>query len=193
MNPNYIQPPNGDEVEWFSGPPPEVGWWPASTIQRAENLRYWDGQCWSCWVYHTRPRQEAGSIARRAATVNEQSEIRWTHRWWEDKPNAENKSTDFLTQTLLASYIDETTGAVDEVHKHPKGRTVTVLRKSGYGSHNGRDALCIQDTGNGLIARFPPVTSTEQDYFVCLDYSQARDLALGLLGHNDALRIKEVG
>ena len=38
----------------------------------------------------------------------------------------------------------------------------------------------VADTGNGFIAYFPSHTSHSQDYYVCLDYSQARDLVLGL-------------
>lgn len=42
------------------------------------------------------------------------------------------------------------------------------------------DTLQLTDTGNGFIALFHAVHSTQQDYYVCLDYSQARDLVLGL-------------
>lgn len=38
----------------------------------------------------------------------------------------------------------------------------------------------LENTGNGFIACFPAVHSTQQDYYVCLDYSQARDLVLAL-------------
>lgn len=183
-NPNYIKPPSGDEVEWFSGPPPDVGWWPASANEFADVLRWWDGERWSAGILPDASCGRAGHAATVPAGIKG---IRWTHRWWEAKPKDESLEK----ARLLASYTDETVGAVDDVYKGDT--TVTVVRRSGYGNHNGRGALYVQDTGNGLIARFPPVASTEQDYFVCLYYSQARDLALGLLGHNDALMIKEVG
>lgn len=186
MNPNYIKPPSGDEVEWFSGPPPEVGWWPASVGSDTDSLRYWDGRCWSFSASSSEGAMVAVQYAKSPASLADDL-IRWTHRWWEGK----SKDESLEKVRLLASYTDETVGAVDDVYKGDT--TVTVVRRFGYANHNGRDALYVEDTGNGLIARFPPVASTEQDYFVCLDYSQARDLALGLLGHNDALRIEEVG
>lgn len=187
MNPNYIKPPESDQVEWFYGPPPEVGWWPASAYGNIRALRWWDGSKWSADVSDRCSAEVAKRWASKEEVKRPQSSIRWTYRWWEAKPKDESLEK----ARLLASYTDETVGAVDDVYKGDT--TVTVVRRSGYGNHNGRDALYVEDTGNGLIARFPPVASTEQDYFVCLDYSQARDLALGLLGHNDALMIKEVG
>ena len=43
------------------------------------------------------------------------------------------------------------------------------------------ETLCkVQNTGNGYIAHFPAPNCTMQDYYVCLDYAQARDLVLGL-------------
>jgi hypothetical protein len=44
----------------------------------------------------------------------------------------------------------------------------------------GQTTCRIQNTGNGYIAHFPARTCMMQDYYVCLDYSQAYDLVLGL-------------
>jgi hypothetical protein len=34
-------------TKWHKGPPPSIGWWPAS-VNRDENiLRWWNGQYWS--------------------------------------------------------------------------------------------------------------------------------------------------
>jgi len=53
----------------------------------------------------------------------------------------------------------------------------SVVEQMSTPKHN----LCLlEDTGNGFIARFPAFTSTEQDSYVCLDYSQARNLVLAL-------------
>jgi len=42
--------------------------------------------------------------------------------------------------------------------------------------------LCtVENTGNGYIAFFPSHSSCVQDYYVCLDYSQAHDLILAVL------------
>lgn len=60
-----------------------------------------------------------------------------------------------------------------------RGETSTVTQGSGYRSPG--DVRCLlTNTGNGYIAQFPANTCTRQDYFVCLDYSQARDLVLAL-------------
>ena len=55
--------------------------------------------------------------------------------------------------------------------------------------------LCtVEDTGNGFIAYFPSNRATHQDYILCMDYSQARELVLGLsmfkkeLGFEDETR-----
>lgn len=38
----------------------------------------------------------------------------------------------------------------------------------------------LKDTGNGFIAKFPSYSSTEQDHYVTMDYSQALDLWVAL-------------
>lgn len=59
------------------------------------------------------------------------------------------------------------------------GRHSTVIRGESY-NFPGSVACDVEDTGNGFIARFPSESSAKQDYYVCLDYSQARDLVLAL-------------
>lgn len=54
-----------------------------------------------------------------------------------------------------------------------------VVRSDGY-SNPGEQACICRNTGNGFIAFFPSNNSTQQDYYVCMDYSQARDLVLAL-------------
>jgi len=44
----------------------------------------------------------------------------------------------------------------------------------------GKLLCCVENTGNGYIARFPGQTSMRQDHYVCLDYAQAVDLIQGL-------------
>ena len=44
----------------------------------------------------------------------------------------------------------------------------------------GETTCRLQNTSNGYIAYFPAPNCTTQDYYVCLDYTQARDLVLGL-------------
>ena len=68
--------------------------------------------------------------------------------------------------------------------------TTQVIRGRGY-NRPGSIACEMDDTGNGFIARFPATSSTEQDYYVCLDYDQARNLVLALTPHAKELGFKE--
>lgn len=72
-------------------------------------------------------------------------------------------------------YISDRTE--DLVDRH--GTIAIVTQGIGYHKH-GNDRCVLTDTGNGFIARFPSHSSTTQDYYVCLDYSQARDIVLAL-------------
>lgn len=70
-----------------------------------------------------------------------------------------------------------TEGLIDQVQSDDK-RSM-VIRGKNY-TFPGSVACDLEDTGNGFIARFPSESSAKQDYYVCLDYSQARDLVLAL-------------
>ena len=62
-----------------------------------------------------------------------------------------------------------------------KGRVVKVRCGEGYApSAIGRIIAKVTDTGNGYIAKFPAYSSTEQDHYVCLDYSEAHALWMAL-------------
>lgn len=53
--------------------------------------------------------------------------------------------------------------------------------KAADGYNVGVDLLCkIRDTGNGFIAKFPTYNSVNQEYYVCLSYSEAEYLYKGL-------------
>lgn len=187
----YIKPPRSKDCTWRDGPPPEVGWWPASFSRDPKELRHWDGVSWSWFVCHSATKGFAGSVASSfRVSPLDTCEIQWTDRWWLIPKDA--SGPDLQRPRLLDSYTDDTVNTIDDVYQLPGGRDVEVVRRHGYAQHNGRVALRVKDTGNGLIAHFPPVTSTEQDSYVCLDYSQARDLCIALVGHK-ALNIKEVG
>ena len=75
----------------------------------------------------------------------------------------------------MNSYISD--GAADIVERVQD--TALVSQGKGYSSP-GLISCIVKNTGNGYIARFPANSSTRQDYWVCLDYAQARDLVLGL-------------
>lgn len=84
----YIQPPRSEECEWRSGPPPEIGWWPADNYicpdtgkpDKTELLRYYDGQWWSFSVGHSECSWYAGKVAMHQAM--HQDDMLWTDRWW---------------------------------------------------------------------------------------------------------------
>jgi hypothetical protein len=56
-----------------------------------------------------------------------------------------------------------------------------VVLKAGAAYTIPGKTLCkIKDTGNGFIAKFPAWNNTDQDNYVCLDYSEAEYLMKGL-------------
>lgn len=79
-------------------------------------------------------------------------------------------------------------GLVDQTHRH--GLESIVTRKAGY-TNSGHECCFAEDTGNGFIVHFPSDSSTRQDYYVCLDYAQARDLVLALSEHKTTLGFKD--
>lgn len=71
--------------KWKSGPPPSVGWWPASRQQKPGILRWWDGEQWS---EHARWTSSAGEAAKRAARPCwNASQVFWHNRpaWWPER------------------------------------------------------------------------------------------------------------
>jgi len=68
------------ETVWHSGPPPSVGWWPASLFKDKSIVRWWNGKVWSVMATPGFTAREAG----RAATLRGyyQDLILWTERWW---------------------------------------------------------------------------------------------------------------
>ena len=60
-----------------------------------------------------------------------------------------------------------------------QGDIAEVTTGPGY-RHPGETTCRLENTGNGYIAYFPAPNCTMQDYYVCLDYSQAYDLVLAL-------------
>ncbi len=67
--------------KWHKGPPPSIGWWPASSEQDANAIRWWNGKFWSCPAYHFDTAHSASILAEMRS---EQSNIKWTDRpeWW---------------------------------------------------------------------------------------------------------------
>ena len=65
--------------KWHSGPPPSVGWWPASSIRWEQPMRWWNGEIWSRPAYVRHNKMQAADIADQPA-ICEQSQIEWQHR-----------------------------------------------------------------------------------------------------------------
>ncbi len=62
---------------WHKGPPPSIGWWPASVWRDPESLRYYNGEWWSDPAYSDMTAEEA---ALRASWRASQNDIEWTER-----------------------------------------------------------------------------------------------------------------
>lgn len=65
---------------WRDGPPPSVGWWPASITRSDNELRWWNGLFWSVGVANasTTPSRLAARTAARPSQKNNQ--VEWTDR-----------------------------------------------------------------------------------------------------------------
>jgi hypothetical protein len=78
-------------------------------------------------------------------------------------------------------------GIEDQVRRYEDAAIVSA----GHGYRKPGEVRCIvENTGNGYIAWYPSNSPTHQDYYVCLDYGQARDLVLGLSEFKEELGFK---
>jgi hypothetical protein len=77
MKPKYITP---YADEWFSGPPPSLGWWPASTLCDPNVIRYYDGKRWSTSMLSEMRANRADDYA---ACKDYSGNVKWAKRWWE--------------------------------------------------------------------------------------------------------------
>lgn len=64
-------------TKWHKGPPPSIGWWPASTTRDPNCLRWWNGDWWSLPAYISWIASEAAEAAALKTTTDE---IEWTDR-----------------------------------------------------------------------------------------------------------------
>jgi hypothetical protein len=63
----------------FSGPPPSVGWWPASMWRDSNAVRWWNGKFWSITAYPGMSSRQAAACARQQTWASA-SDIEWCHR-----------------------------------------------------------------------------------------------------------------
>ena len=64
--------------KWHKGPPPSVGWWPASYMRNERMLRWWDGQAWSRAANQAWGAKQAAREALQPSPY--QADIKWTDR-----------------------------------------------------------------------------------------------------------------
>jgi hypothetical protein len=64
--------------KWHSGPPPSIGWWPASIAADSACLRWWNGQYWSIGAYRGYSEVNLARIA--VARADTDWEVRWQYR-----------------------------------------------------------------------------------------------------------------
>jgi hypothetical protein len=80
--------PDYDDVgkgPWRDGPPPSVGWWPASGVRFKNFLRWFDGSGWSSGVNGWMSAEEAARMA--SLKDNDLEKILWRDRadWWPER------------------------------------------------------------------------------------------------------------
>ncbi len=63
---------------WRKGPPPSIGWWPASNCYNPDAHRWWNGEWWSTVAYPEYAANTVAAIARFKDVF--QDEIEWTDR-----------------------------------------------------------------------------------------------------------------
>jgi hypothetical protein len=63
--------------KWHKGPPPSVGWWPASFSKNDANIRWWNGENWSFAASVAFDRGEVNKIANQISKIKN---IYWKHR-----------------------------------------------------------------------------------------------------------------
>jgi len=72
-------------MNWRKGPPPSIGWWPASFSKNPNYLRWWNGKWWSQSVPSWVSAQTAARIAKNQTNLHDA--IEWTNRpaWWPER------------------------------------------------------------------------------------------------------------
>ena len=69
---------------WHKGPPPSIGWWPASRRRNKNNLRWWNGRAWSQTAHISWTASEAAESAEVETFFDD---IEWTEwpAWWPER------------------------------------------------------------------------------------------------------------
>jgi hypothetical protein len=70
---------------WRKGPPPSIGWWPASSHRNPAILRWWDGEAWSFAAHDEMTAEDAAEQSTEKTYSS--NDIEWTDRpaWWPER------------------------------------------------------------------------------------------------------------
>jgi hypothetical protein len=63
---------------WKKGPPPSIGWWPASYYRSHHDIRWWNGRYWSKPLSWVCTAEEAAEGAMLPAVYS--FDVEWTQR-----------------------------------------------------------------------------------------------------------------
>lgn len=66
----------GDNT-WHDGPPPSLGWWPASSMRVMDAYRWWNGKEWSVLAFE---RDSVVEAARSACIPTICTGVQWRER-----------------------------------------------------------------------------------------------------------------
>lgn len=69
-----------DYNKWHSGPPPSVGWWPASICKDKQAVRWWNGVYWSEPAWPDTSPSWAATMANRKTGDEKDFPVEWQHR-----------------------------------------------------------------------------------------------------------------
>jgi hypothetical protein len=67
--------------EWYSGPPPHVGWWNASKCRYTDVWRWWNGEAWSVLVSELHDSESAGKEAAKVDSYATVDMVEWSDYW----------------------------------------------------------------------------------------------------------------
>lgn len=65
---------------WHKGPPPSIGWWPASLCRDASSVRWWNGGGWSISQYEGCSASSVAHAATLRVSSYWQPQIEWQDR-----------------------------------------------------------------------------------------------------------------
>jgi hypothetical protein len=68
--------------ELFSGPPPSIGWWPATIHGLISPIRWWNGENWSACAFKDDHMKQVIRMAATPADPITAKDIKWAQPWW---------------------------------------------------------------------------------------------------------------